>query len=87
MGKPRVWYASGGGIALSGPFASQVEAYAAFRLAPGHGGLFPDDLRVWPDTRTRAELVKAIEADRDERRKQEVRRLIDAGLKEAMSRG
>lgn len=60
-----VWYAKGGGIARWGPFASQVEAVRAMRLAPVHRERtpwgtettpikdktprYPDDMMVWPE--------------------------------------
>lgn len=63
--KARVyWYASAGAIALMGPFTCQVEAWAALRFVPGHGGLFAPDVRVWPDVRTRSELDMALARDR-----------------------
>lgn len=54
------WYASGGGIAQSGPYNSQIEAYKAYRLtdiarerqrvSTGSNSQFPVDLVIWPDT-------------------------------------
>ena len=52
------WYAAGGGIALSGPYASQREAYEAMRLtvrareeqhcSAGVDMPYPRDIVVWP---------------------------------------
>ena len=67
MTKQIQWYASGGGIALSGPFATQADAWKAMRLAPGYGSLFPSDVKIWPDDRTRAEISKALDDDRKAR--------------------
>lgn len=58
------WYASGGDVALNGPFATQLDAWKAMRHAPGVDGLFPADTRVWPDDRTTAEISKALEDNR-----------------------
>jgi hypothetical protein len=47
------WYAAGGGVARCGPFASQVEAWEAMRLAPDIAArerlTHPRDTRVWPE--------------------------------------
>jgi len=58
------WFASGGGIALTGPFQTQADAWKAMRLAPGHGGLFSPDTKVWPDDRSRNEITQALDDDR-----------------------
>lgn len=56
--KKTVWFAKGGGIARVGPFASQIEATKALRLAhtpanqnnprPSRAE-FPADAFVWPE--------------------------------------
>ena len=53
------WFASGGDIARSGPYTSQMEAYNALRLTESaqrqqretHGtdSPYPRDLLVWPE--------------------------------------
>lgn len=45
-----VWFARGGGLARSGPFATQEEAVVAMRLAePRDSSGLPDDIFVWPE--------------------------------------
>jgi hypothetical protein len=78
------WYASGGDIALSGPYDSQVAAWAAFRTVPGHGGLFPADLKVWPDERTREELEAALEADAKARFRSEHRVMVNNAVRRSI---
>lgn len=56
------WFASGGGIARTGPFPSQFDAYKAMTLTPdarerqrrekGTDAPFPFDTIVWPDAVT-----------------------------------
>lgn len=47
------WFAAGGGIARSGPYASQVEAWESMVLhsyaLTGDGPVHPPDTRVWPE--------------------------------------
>ena len=53
------WYASGAGLARSGPYRSQMEAYLAMRLTEdarlnqrkthGTDSPYPHDLVVWPE--------------------------------------
>lgn len=52
--KHTVWFAAGGGIAQYGPFATQIEATNAIRLARpkntnGVWTRFPPDAFVWPE--------------------------------------
>lgn len=49
-----VWYAAGGGIAKTGPYSSQIEAYSSLRLikelvGKQRGFPFPKDIVVWPE--------------------------------------
>lgn len=56
--EPLCYYASGGGIALSGPYPSEYEARRVFRLTPkaqreqsrtrGTSSPYPHDLVIWP---------------------------------------
>lgn len=47
------WYAAGGGISRSGPYATQVEAWEAMRYADDVRAKercdHPRDTRVWPE--------------------------------------
>ena len=47
------WYAAGGDIVRTGPFASQVEAWEAMRLAADIAArtrlTHPENTRVWPE--------------------------------------
>lgn len=53
------WFARGGGIARTGPYATQVEAYDSMRLAsPPTAFPFPLDVVVWPEMVEVREVTK-----------------------------
>lgn len=66
------WYASGGGIAQAGPFATEHEAREAFRLTEeargrqrrerGTASPYPWDLVVWPDDAARTRPPKGAQS-------------------------
>lgn len=50
MKKKIVWYARGGGIAMSGPYKTQMDAVKAMLLLGSTMDYpkFPDDVFIWP---------------------------------------
>jgi hypothetical protein len=56
------------GLALSGPYETQVRAYEAMRLTADAqvaiNRIWPADLQVWPDERSREEILNEDEKNK-----------------------